>query len=207
VIATVKQFMKGLTTLAKVPEKKVNFTLPKRSENQAILITKIAEIRIIPGQTVKLLEENLREAVALFQTDTIATDRLDVKILINKDGSLSIEGQTPYDMSQLIKLLAETRNFFSMSREILNNSPGKSLRFTVPVQNGQFQTSQLQLSFDSDNLSRQATDLSIDNKEIKLRGFSSLPKISQKKQKLALPQLFAKSLRKLKTRVGSLKQF
>ncbi len=142
-----------------------------KSGNGVVKVTEVNEARIMPTQTLSYVKSVFQES--LLYLDNPNNFKLDVTIALNSNGELIVSSNQNRDITAHVELLAATREFFSLSKELLRRSPTKMIRLTADSNGGRFRALQATLDlvgFNKDLLNV-ATDLPVvTNGNIKLRG-------------------------------------
>jgi hypothetical protein len=147
-------------------------TMVQGKVRQSFIIKNIDETRFISNQTMTYLETTFKEAISLIQTSVY--DGVFFELKLKPNGDLQILSETPADITPLIKLLADTRDFFSLSKELLKFTEGQTLIFQANANNAGLFDPTINLSAIRDQ-NNPTNPIVLTNKKIKLRGLIEKP--------------------------------
>jgi hypothetical protein len=143
-------------------------------EKQTFVITGVQETRYISEQTLPYLEATFKEALSMVQSNSGKKIVLDLGI--TKEGDLRVKSQTEIDVSPLVKLLVESRDFFALSKELLKLLPNENLRFTADRSESNFNIARARATIIQSKIESETVDLEsgtsivLQNPRIRLRG-------------------------------------
>lgn len=151
---------------AKLQKERIAFT----PERQAFKITNVQETRYISDQTLPYLETTFKEALSVCQA--VSNEKIVLNISLAKDGTIEIDSGTKADVKVLVDLMAESRDFFSQTKELLKLLPNQELLLTASSVNGVYDLAKVQAQVVKLNKSKTVTldRKLIVNRSIKLRG-------------------------------------
>lgn len=153
-----------------------------RAESKpTVLVTDIQESRFMPNQTLAFLEATFKEALSLATNSSGENLSL---VMTLKGDDLKITSATLADPTALAQLLAQSREFFSLARELLKFTPGQSLQLTAYTSKGSFVTKTAKVEMTATENERKTTPTAVvNNNQIKLRGLLATEKKRDEKGK------------------------
>lgn len=190
VVSATRKIVEGLTQ--KVQAYKASKIILGTTNNPSSYVIKnIQGTRTMGEQTLPYLESVFKEALSFaavrkdatspFANSVSSNSDMFFSISLNKNGNLEIfTAYSKQDLTPFIKLLASTREFFSLSKEALSLLKGKQLNFSATigsagtgnVANFDLKTAKLSIEpYVLDNSVRPVVE--IENKAIQFRGLNS----------------------------------
>lgn len=187
VVAAVAQMMSDFSPSARSFKASKILVESSTTGNSSFKINGIQESRTMGEQTLPYLESVFKEVLSFVVTKT--NTQISFKVSLNKDGSLNVLSNSSLDLTEMLKLMAGTREFFSLSREALKIMDGKDLVFTAntfkkspagPYFSYDPSFADLRVVKNNDDVN-EPNPTNINNKKIELRGLKSkaLPKSAQ----------------------------
>lgn len=128
VVAAVKSLTNDLQPKAN-PSMLQKVAVDQAGTQQRFSITNIQETRYISNQTIPYLEATFKEALSVCHAHS--SDKIVLNLSLSRDGNLEVASETKADVTALVSLLVESRDFFSQVKELLKLVPDQSLLFTA----------------------------------------------------------------------------
>ncbi|MBY0415495.1 MAG: hypothetical protein K2Q18_15085 [Bdellovibrionales bacterium] len=173
VVASVSQVMNVFTNkVGSIKAQKVILEASMDNENTYV-IKNIQESRTMGDKTLPYLESVFKEALnfAVAKGDL----PIDFRITLKKDGTLEVYNKGDQKLGPLVELLASSREFFSLTKEVLKVLKGKEIVFTAG--NGKkgkvfsaFDIASAKLAVDVPSPKVERNTTFVDNKRIEFRG-------------------------------------
>lgn len=161
---------------------------------QQFKITNIQETRFISNQTLPYLEATFKEALSMCRS--YSGSKIALNLSLSKDGSLGVVSETKADVTEVLNLLLESRDFFALSKELLKLMPKQSLRLTADSYGLNYDLANVSLKAvgsKEDYKDTEVTELA--NNSIRLRGLEVAEKTlieNAVKSKNGVPEKFLK---------------
>ena len=133
------------------------------------IIEDLHSARILEETTEPLLLATWQQALSYVHTK--ANGLWSIDLMLSKDGHLVVSSSSPGDITEVLKLLAATREFYNLSYQILMTKPHGVFHFSARANHSVFDPSTAKLSFTTEDKDLDVKSaVRIKNTRIKYRG-------------------------------------
>lgn len=136
VVSSVRDLTSEVVARAK-PSQLLKEVVAETADAQNFKITNIREARFLSTQALAYIETTFKEALSMSQP--VSSGKVVLNLSLDRDGSIVVASETKVDVTKLVKLLTESRDFFSQSREILKLVGDQDLLLTANPERGSYE--------------------------------------------------------------------
>ncbi len=180
VLSTIDRALQGLkATVMKEEWRELSMSKTVKYTNYEI--NNIQETRLLPTQSVAYLQSTLNEALSFLAAG--GSNRLELEMKLNNQGGLDIISKSTFADEGIVKLLAQTRDFYSVAAMLLRATPDRAILFTAVTAKSNFDLTATRVSIEAPRLNSIAgqNTLTISNPTIRLKGLELVKGISKEK--------------------------